>query len=138
MFGPKQQLKDTPLRDKDPFVARGLEPRKGLEPRMLLDDQLSDPADHVCGATDLLIQGLVDRLPGPDSIWSLDSRAKWLRTAASIFGLVYKTSDGEDREINIVFSEEEAANQARAGLLAAEPKEISTSVGEPSRFRGRD
>ena len=127
MFAPKQQPKGTPLRDKDPFVARGLEPREGLEPRMLLDDQLSDPADDVCGTTDLLIKGLVDRLPGPDSIWSLDKRAKWLRTAVSIFGLVYKTSDGEDREISIVFSKEEAANQARAGLLAAEPKEISST-----------
>jgi hypothetical protein len=37
------------------------------------------------GTADPLIQGLVDRLPKLDSTWSLDDRAKWLRTAASIF-----------------------------------------------------
>lgn len=55
--------------------------------------------------TDLLIQGLVERLPKPDSIWSLDSRAKWLRTAASIFGLVYKAGDSGRGEISVVLEE---------------------------------
>jgi hypothetical protein len=62
------------------------------------------------GTTDPLIQGLVDRLPNPDSTWSLDDRAKWLRTAASIFGLVYKASDGEHQEISVVFAEVETAD----------------------------
>src|SRR5688500_3532913 len=52
--------------------------------------------------TDLLIQGLLDRLPTPNVIWSLDDRAKWLRTAVSIFGLVYKDSEGDPRELGVV------------------------------------
>ena len=48
---------------------------------------------------DLMVQGLVHRLPRPDSVWSLDDRAKWLRSAVCIFDLVYKATDGECREI---------------------------------------
>src|SRR5262245_8094406 len=50
---------------------------------------------------DPLIQGLVNRLPEPDSIWSLNDRVKWLRTAANIFGLIYKCSEGEDKELKL-------------------------------------
>jgi hypothetical protein len=45
----------------------------------------------------------VERLPKPNGIWSLDDRAKWLRTAASIFDLVYKVGDGERRQVNLAF-----------------------------------
>jgi hypothetical protein len=54
-----------------------------------------EPTDRAM--PDPLIQGLVDRLPKPDSVWSLDDRGKWLRAAAVIFTLVYKTDEG-DRE----------------------------------------
>ena len=37
---------------------------------------------------DPLIQALVKKLPKPNSIWSLEDRAKWLRAAAIIFNLV--------------------------------------------------
>ena len=47
------------------------------------------------------IQGGVDRLPKPDSIWPLDDRAKWLRTAVSIFDLVYEPGQGEERGISV-------------------------------------
>lgn len=40
------------------------------------------------------IQGLLDKIPEPETDWSADARAKWLQTAASIFGLIYK-GDGE-------------------------------------------
>jgi len=58
-------------------------------------------------ATDLLIQGLVERLPKVNNAWSLDDRAKWLRTAVSIFDLVYVTDDGELREIGVLLSKPE-------------------------------
>src|ERR1700747_3710941 len=48
---------------------------------------------------DPLIQGLINRLPEPDSIWSLNDRVKWLRTAANIFGLMYKCRESEDKEV---------------------------------------
>ena len=55
---------------------------------------------------DPLIQGLVDRLPKPDSIWSLDDRVKWLRTAANIFVLIYKAGEAEDKEIRLVLAKD--------------------------------
>ena len=36
------------------------------------------------------IQGLLKTLPEPESEWSVADRAKWLRTAANVFGLIYK------------------------------------------------
>ena len=44
-------------------------------------------------ATDPLIQGLMERLPKPDTVWSLDDRGKWLRAAAVIFSLIYKLDE---------------------------------------------
>ena len=41
--------------------------------------------------TDPLIQALVDRLPQPNAIWSIDDRGKWLKAAAMAFNLIYKT-----------------------------------------------
>ena len=55
---------------------------------------------------DPLIQGLVDRLPEPDSIWSLDDRVRWLRTAANIFALIYKGREGEDKEVKLVLAKD--------------------------------
>ena len=47
---------------------------------------------------DPLIQALVDKLPKPDSIWSIDDRAKWLRAATMIFNLVYKLDEASQRD----------------------------------------
>jgi hypothetical protein len=51
--------------------------------------------------TDPLIQALVDKLPPPNSIWSIDDRAKWLKALAMIFNLVYRTEKGEATEQKI-------------------------------------
>ena len=78
----------------------------------LLVAQQTD-AEEAAGVTnDLLIRGLVERLPKPNGVWSLDDRAKWLRTAASIFDLVYQTGDGEHREISVAFAKQETARTA--------------------------
>jgi hypothetical protein len=44
---------------------------------------------------DPLIQALVNKLPKPNSVWSNEDRAKWLRAAAIIFNLVYKPEPNE-------------------------------------------
>ena len=44
------------------------------------------PAD-----SDPLMRALVDRLPQPNAIWSIDDRGKWLKAAAMAFNLIYKT-----------------------------------------------
>jgi hypothetical protein len=36
------------------------------------------------------IQGLLKTLPAPETEWAIPERVKWLQTAASIFGLIYK------------------------------------------------
>jgi hypothetical protein len=48
-------------------------------------------AEANSGETDPLIQALVERLPKSDSIWSIDDRAKWLKAAAMVFNLIYRT-----------------------------------------------
>jgi len=48
--------------------------------------------------TDPLIQALVVRLPPPNSIWSIDDRAKWLKALAMVFNLVYRSQQGEIME----------------------------------------
>jgi hypothetical protein len=63
-------------------------------------------------AADPLIQGLVDRLPR-NGTWNLDERAKWLRTAASIFGLVYKAGDGEQRDISVELVQADSGTSAK-------------------------
>ena len=68
------------------------------EPSTILELVHVAPEPTDCAMLDPLIQGLVDRLPKPDNVWSLDDRGKWLRAAAVIFTLVYKTDErGRDR-----------------------------------------
>jgi len=46
---------------------------------------------------DPLIQALVNKVPKPNSAWSLEDRAKWLRAAAIIFNLVYKPGEADSK-----------------------------------------
>ncbi len=114
MFSPKT----IPPRDKTPFLVRSLETQEGLEPRMLLDDcaeepEASEPAEKtrlvredMPATTDLLIKGLMGRLPRPNTAWSLEERSRWLQTAASIFDLIYEASDGDNGEITVALAKD--------------------------------
>jgi hypothetical protein len=68
----------------------------------IIDEEDAAPANG--GGSDLLIRGLVERLPAIDEIWPLAERAKWLRTAATIFALVYRTGEGEEGEIGVALA----------------------------------
>ena len=133
MFGSKQERECTPLHNKGRATFPGVHP-EGLEPRMLLDEK-SSVTDDEGGISDLLIRGLVNRLPSPDSTWSLDSRAKWLRTAASIFGLVYRADGSERGEISIDLASEQVVARAprpvdgRLQGRARRPPEIPAALG---------
>jgi hypothetical protein len=82
-----------------PFGAAALNERAFDERSSLVTDKRSDlteaarrsRAEPNSGKPDPLIQALVDRLPTPASIWSFDDRAKWLKAAAMVFNLIYKT-----------------------------------------------
>jgi hypothetical protein len=78
------------------------EPNAKLTPLKYLGAQASSSEGEDSEIVDPLIQGLLDRLPKRNGVWTLDDRAKWLRTAASIFGLVYKANDGDHGEISVV------------------------------------
>src|SRR5215813_7146131 len=54
----------------------------------------SDPRDP-------LIQALVGKLPKPNTVWSLEDRAKWLRAAAMVFSLVYKPGESGETDLKI-------------------------------------
>jgi len=118
MFGPTP--KRTPV-----------EIRRLKLPEVVSSDDLTAPdrpgpqgaadSDASCGLTDLLIRGLVERLPAPDAAWSLEDRAKWLRTAASVFNLVYKDPERERRAIGIAL-----ANQGAA--LTSAPRDLRSEA----------
>jgi hypothetical protein len=55
--------------------------------------QQSRVADATPEAVDPLVQALVNRLPKSNSVWSIDDRGKWLKAAAMIFNLIYKTDN---------------------------------------------
>jgi hypothetical protein len=112
MAGPKPRRDcDTALNATSRLMMPRADPSESLTAK-LLGAQQSDAGEADSGTTDLLLQGLVDRLPKPNGIWSLDDRAKWLRTAASIFDLVYKAGDGEHREISVAFAKPETERTA--------------------------
>lgn len=100
-----RQADETTSNARSRITAPRVEPRDSLAAK-LLSAQRSD-AEDANSETDLLIQGLVERLPQANGVWSLDDRAKWLRTAVSIFDLVYKADDGEDREIGVELAKQE-------------------------------
>jgi hypothetical protein len=108
------QRRNIPQQEKSPLILPDIlpEPQFGESPPVLdLVDTGAGDKGVGDGTTDPLIQGLIDRLPKPDSTWSLDDRVKWLRTAANIFVLIYKAGDGEDREIRLVLAKDETADR---------------------------
>ena len=105
---------NDPLGERTSFMnLRRIHSSEGLTEK--LSTQASHPVDYERGI-DSLIRGLVDLLPKPNSVWSLDDRAKWLRLAAGIFDLGYKPGDGESREISIACVKQEAAEHAARRL----------------------
>ena len=48
-----------------------------------------------------LIEGLFSKLPQPETEWPLQSRQKWLQTAANIFDLMYIPNETEVGELAI-------------------------------------
>jgi hypothetical protein len=85
--------------ERSRLVMRGAEPSAEPEETVLtLVDtaQRSEAEPRIM--TDPLIQALVDKLPQPDSIWSIDDRANWLKALAMIFNVVYRTRRDEQKQ----------------------------------------
>jgi hypothetical protein len=83
-----------------------------------------DPDDHSvreqthAHAVDHLVRGLIDLLPKTDSYWRHEDRVNWLRLAAAIFEVGYK-SDAPPSGISIL-----------AVRQVAKPKQSSDSRAE--------
>jgi hypothetical protein len=84
---PDLRTRADALNGRSCLVARTLEPDE--TPILTLVDtaERSDVAE----TPDALIQALMDKLPKPNTIWSIDDRGKWLKAAAMAFNLVYRT-----------------------------------------------
>lgn len=119
MVGKQTPLGNTPPDGRKDLVMRTMASSESLTEK-LASAQASDAAQEKGAITDPLIQGLVTRLPKPDGVWPLEDRAKWLRTAAGVFDLIYKARDGDHREISIVIAKQETANPPMAGSGMAE------------------
>jgi hypothetical protein len=79
--------------DRTDFLVRRGKPRDSLAAALRTHEGVTEASSGA--VPDALIQGLIDRLPSPDSVWSPSERARWLRTAESIFDLVYKVGDAD-------------------------------------------
>jgi hypothetical protein len=105
MGGPEQTRgANIPLHHRSDLMMRRTELGSSLTAELLSNQA----GDHESARADPLFQGLINRLPKPDDLWPLEERAKWLRTAASIFDLLYKPMDDEQREIGVVLVKPEA------------------------------
>ena len=102
IVGRKQQPEGNGLPDKstDFMDMRRVPPNESFIEK-LRSSRTPHPAEYERGV-DLLVRGLMDLLPKPDSIWPVEDRAKWLRLAAAVFALSYKAGDGEIDEVSIV------------------------------------
>lgn len=101
-----------------------------LGARIVNEDEATTAATPANGgSSDLLIRGLVERLPAIDKAWPLAERAKWLRTAATIFALVYRTGEGEDGEIGVALTgAPKKAPEASSKTKEASPAEDFASA----------
>jgi hypothetical protein len=131
MLGKQTPEGNTPTDVRSDLMMRTM-PSSESSSEKLVSAQASDTAEDKHGITDPLILGLVARLPKPDGIWQLEERARWLRTAAGVFDLIYKARDGDHREISIVFVEQESTNSPMSRLGLAEVKdggEVEFNIG---------
>ena len=88
--------------------------------------------------TDPLIQGLIERLPKPEDVWSLDDRAKWLDLANRIFDLVYSAGDDEQRKIDVEIVEPSSGTRlSRDGNVVVAPS-LSSRLHEDHRRKATE
>ena len=112
----RQQTSPADSDKTSPFVLQKMESSRATGNNLPLSPRTVEKGKS--GIADSLVQGLIERLPKPDSEWSFDDRAKWLRTAASIFDLVYSAGDDEQREIKVAIVEQDLPIDQQPGKLA--------------------
>ena len=86
------------LNERSCLVTRGAEPEE--IPALTLVDSAERNDAEFCAAPDPLIQALVAKLPKPNTVWSIDDRAKWLKAVAMAFNLIYRTNEREEHSLH--------------------------------------
>jgi hypothetical protein len=87
-----------------PFMLRKVESSRAIAARLTPQASDTEPEDEK-QATDPLILGLLERLPKAGRTWCFEDRVRWLRTADSIFDLIYGADDQSQKEIKIAVAE---------------------------------
>ena len=96
------QTRVDALNRKSSLVRRA-EPQE--TPILALVEESADRSDaSEMPDQDPLIQAIIDKLPKPNGIWSIDDRAKWLKAAAMAFNLVYRFPASEDLKQSVLKS----------------------------------
>ena len=96
------QTRVDALNGKSSLVRRA-EPQE--TPILALVEESADRSDaSEMPDQDPLIQAIIDKLPKPNGIWSIDDRAKWLKAAAMAFNLVYRFPERDERASSVLKS----------------------------------
>jgi hypothetical protein len=82
--------------DEQSFLATRSEPTETPVLTLINSPEPSEAEPSI--KPDPLIHALVDK---PNTIWSIDDRAKWLKAAAMAFNLVYRTDEGNEADLKI-------------------------------------
>jgi hypothetical protein len=90
------------LSERTCLVTRNTEPAE--TPILTLVESVDRSDASEMPDQDPLIQALIDKLPKPNSIWSIDDRGNWLKAAAMAFNLVYRTPEREDQATSVLKS----------------------------------
>ena len=78
-------------------------------PILTLVEESADRS-HEMPDQDPLIQALLDKLPKPNTVWSINDRGSWLKATALAFNLLYKTGEDEAG-----FKQKNSSNVSAAG-----------------------
>ena len=72
-------------------------------PILTLVEESADRS-HEMPDRDPLIQALLDKLPKPNTVWSINDRGSWLKAAAMAFNLVYRLPERDEQASSVLKS----------------------------------
>lgn len=89
-FTPQQHLRLVLLRIRDQAMTKPSQP--ALPPMIL---RRPEDAYYVFSQTGpgMMVQGLVEELPRPGSVWPVERREAWLHLARCMFSLIYEAEE---------------------------------------------
>jgi hypothetical protein len=92
------QTRVDALNGKSSLVRRA---QREETPILTLVEESADRSDEM---SDPLIQALIDKLPKPNTVWSINDRGSWLKAAAMAFNLVYRLPERDEQASSVLKS----------------------------------